>query len=94
MKIEWNSDKDALLRATRNVSFEMVLEEILLGHVLENNPHPNQEKYPAQFIFVVMIEGYCYVVPYVKEEDKIFLKTIFPSRKMTKKYRGGSNADA
>ena len=59
MKIEWNSEKDALLRETRNISFEMVLEEIIAGRVLENNLHPNQEKYPTQFIFVVMIEGYC-----------------------------------
>ncbi len=94
MNFNWNSDKNELLKLTRDISFEMVLEEILLGRVLENTPHPNHEKYPEQYIFVVMIEGYCYMVPYVQQDNTIFLKTIFPSRKMTKKYRGGDNANA
>jgi hypothetical protein len=35
---------------------------------------------------VVLIEGYAYLVPYVESETEIFLKTIIPSRKATKKY--------
>jgi len=34
----------------------------------------------------VNIENYAYVVPFVEDEEKIFLKTIIPSRKMTKLY--------
>ena len=88
MDINWNADKNELLKRTRNVSFEMVLDEIAEGRILEDNPHPNHQKYPNQNIFVVKINGYCYLVPYVYSKEVIFLKTIIPSRKMMKKYKG------
>ena len=88
MNIDWNDEKNELLKNTRNISFEMVLTEIIEGRILEDNPHPNHEKYPKQNIFVVKINGYCYLVPYVYDDEMIFLKTIIPSRKMMKKYKG------
>ena len=51
--------------------------------------HPNKEQYSGQRIFVVNVEGYVFLVPYVETEESVFLKTIIPSRKMTKKYLGG-----
>jgi hypothetical protein len=52
-------------------------------------PHPNQEKYPHQMVSVVAVNNYAFLVPYVEEsEGMIFLKTIIPSRKATKKYIG------
>ena len=39
-----------------------------------------------QRIFVIEIEAYTYLVPFVEEDSVIFLKTIIPSRKMTKRY--------
>jgi hypothetical protein len=53
--------------------------------------HPNQERYPGQKISVVLIEGYAYLVPFVENEEEMFLKTIIPSRKATKQYSGGSS---
>ena len=88
LNFDWNKDKNELLKKTRDVSFELVLEQIVQGMVLEDTPHPNQEKYPQQFIFVVKINNYCYLIPYVQNKDTIFLKTIIPSRKMMKKYKG------
>ena len=88
MNFDWNVNKNELLKTTRNISFEMVLEEISEGRILEDSPHPNQEKYPNQYIFVLKINEYCYIVPYVQNADTIFLKTIIPSRKMMKKYKG------
>ena len=88
MNFDWNVEKNELLKRTRDVSFEMVLEEIFKGSVLEDAPHPNSEKYPNQSIFVVKLNGYCYLVPYVQSSDTIFFKTIIPSRKMMKKYEG------
>lgn len=38
---------------------------------------------------VVNVEGYVCLVPFVDDEETIFLKTIIPSRKMTKIYLGG-----
>ena len=50
--------------------------------------HPNCHRYPGQQIYVVEIEGYVYLVPFVAEADgKRFLKTIIPSRKATRDYR-------
>lgn len=50
--------------------------------------HPNQKRYPNQKILVVLVDEYAYLVPYVESEAAIFLKTIIPSRKATKKYIG------
>ena len=36
----------------------------------------------------VELMGYVYMVPYVKNNDEIYLKTIIPSRKMYKHYKG------
>ncbi len=51
--------------------------------------HPNKKEYSGQKIFVVNVEAYVYLVPYVENEEIVFLKTIIPSRKMTKKYLRG-----
>ena len=37
-------------------------------------------------MFALEINRYVYFVPFVENEDEIFLKTIFPSRKATKHY--------
>ncbi len=87
----WNKDKNKLLRLTRDVSFEDVLFYIEKGFLLDVQEHPNPEKYPNQRIFVVQINNYAYLVPFVENEHEIFLKTIIPSRKATKKYLGNKN---
>jgi len=48
--------------------------------------HPNTNRYPNQKIIVLNIDGYVFLVPYVKEGGTRFLKTIIPSRKATKEY--------
>jgi hypothetical protein len=48
--------------------------------------YPNKKKLPNQKIFVINIEGYAYLVPFIETDEEIFLKTIFPSRKATKLY--------
>ncbi len=35
------------------------------------------------------MNDYVYLVPFVKDGDGVFLKTIIPSRKATKRYLGG-----
>lgn len=59
--------------------------------MLDDIDHPNQEKYAHQSVFIVEINNYAYVVPYIENNDEVFLKTIIPSRKMTKKYLGGES---
>ena len=50
--------------------------------------HPNQAKYPEQKVYVVDIEGFTYLVPFVESEQEVFLKTIIPSHKAMKHYLG------
>jgi hypothetical protein len=50
-----------------------------------------QERYPNQQIHAVVIEEYIYLVPFSETDEEVFLKTIIPSRKATKKYRGKAN---
>jgi hypothetical protein len=84
-------EKNDFLKAERNISFEEVVINILLGGEVDIYEHPNQERYSGQKISVVLIEDYAYLVPFVENETEIFLKTIIPSRKATKQYAGGSN---
>jgi uncharacterized DUF497 family protein len=86
----WNEEKNALLKEERQVSFEDVVFYIEQGFLLDVLENPNQEKYKGQKIFVVQIEDYAYLIPFVEDEREIFLKTIIPSRKATKKYLKGS----
>lgn len=88
---DWNKEKNELLKIERDISFEEVFIAIESGGLLEIVRHSNQKKYPNQKFFVVNINNYVYLVPFVEDEEKIFLKTIIPSRKATKKYlvKGG-----
>jgi uncharacterized DUF497 family protein len=85
----WNNEKNRWLKAERNVSFEEVVFYIEKGHLLDVVEHPNPEKYKGQRIFIVNINDYAYLVPFVETEHEVFLKTIIPSRKATKKYLRG-----
>lgn len=86
---EWNEEKNEKLKQERNISFETIVSQIELGYLLDIIEQPNKDKYKNQKIFVVEYEQYIYLVPFVEDEDKIFLKTIIPSRKATKKYLEG-----
>ena len=74
------------LQIERSVCFEDVLVCLINNKILDTIIHPNKDKYPNQRIFIIDIENYVYLVPFVEDEKTIFLKTIIPSRKMTKKY--------
>jgi uncharacterized DUF497 family protein len=82
----WDNEKNELLKKNRGVCFEQVVLLIERGEVLDTIEHPNQERYPGQKIAVVMIDTYAYLVPYVENNEEIFLKTIIPSRKAANKY--------
>lgn len=87
MKIfAWNAEKNKLLKKERGVSFEEVLFHLEAGDVLDVIDHPNQARYPGQMIYVIAIEEYVYLVPFVESVEEVFLKTIIPSRKATKQY--------
>jgi len=51
------------------------------GDLLDILDHPNPDRYAGQRIFVVRRDEYVYLVPFVEEEQTVFLETIIPSRK-------------
>ena len=82
----WNSEKNEQLIQERGISFERILFHIERDGLLDVVKHPNNSRYPNQRIFIVNIESYAYLVPFIENEKEYFLKTIIPSRKATKKY--------
>jgi hypothetical protein len=84
--ISWNEEKNKLLKKTRGASFDQIKEIIENGQILDIFPHPNPKKYKNQKIMVVKINNYAYSVPFVENENHLFLKTIYPNRKYNKKY--------
>ena len=85
----WNDAKNEILQSARQISFEDIILHIEKGYLLDVLEHPNQEKYPGQKVFVVHVDQYAYLVPFVEDENTIFLKTIIPSRKATSLYLKG-----
>lgn len=81
---EFSPERNALLLKTRGISFEHIIVLINEEKILDIIDHPNKSKYPDQKIYVVDVDGYCYLAPYVKSGNEIFLKTVIPSRKATK----------
>lgn len=86
----WSDEKNEFLKVERQVSFEDIVFYIELGYLFDVLEHPDQEKCQGQRIFVVQIEEYVYLVPFIEDDHEIFLKTIIPSRKATKDYLKGS----
>ena len=80
----WDEDKNQKLMFERGVSFEICVELInkeLVIDVIENHP-----PYEHQRVYLLNIDDHVYRVPFVEDDEKVFLKTIYPSRKDTKKY--------
>jgi len=86
--IRWNEEKNQLLQIQRKLSFEMVAEQIENQNILSRRSHPDTKRYPQQFIFVVELCGYICYVPFVENDEEIFLKTIISSRKLNKEFKG------
>ena len=86
--IRWSEEKNQLLQLQRNLSFEMVLDKIEKKEIIARRKHPDKKKYPHQYIFVVELNGYICYVPFVENDKEIFLKTIIPSKKLNKEFRG------
>lgn len=82
----WNIEKSNQLKRERGISFNDIVYYIEHGHLIQIIEHPNQDKYKKQKMYVINIDDYIYLIPYIKNDDEIFLKTIIPSRKATKLY--------
>ena len=82
---DWDKEKNEKLKKERNVSFEEVVLAIDNNNLLDTIKNPSSN-FPDQMAVVVRIKNYIYYVPFVKNDNGYFLKTIIPSRKVLKKY--------
>jgi uncharacterized DUF497 family protein len=81
--LNWDSEKNEILKHLRGISFEEIAYLIESDQILgiEENPIRSNQK-----IYILEIGNYAVVVPFVGNDDEIFLKTAFPSRKYAKRY--------
>lgn len=84
--LDWSMEKNEQLERERGVNFNDAVIAISENRVLDYYLHPNSKKYPNQTVYVININNYAYLVPCVEDDDKLFFKTIIPSRKATKHY--------
>ena len=88
---DWNPEKNLKLMSERGISFEDVVIAVDESRVLDSITHPDPKRYPGQKLMIVEIRSYACAVPYVEDDEKVFLKTVIPSRKYTKRYLAGDN---
>jgi len=87
LTFKFDKDKNKKLLIDRGINFDRVILELNSNKELAIVEHPNKTQYPKQKIFIIEIKNYVYAIPFVQEKGNcFFLKTIFPSRKLTKKY--------
>lgn len=85
---DWSVEKNEWLRKIRGITFDDIVYYVQAGNLLDILEHGESSKHAGQRILVVDVEGYVYLVPFVESEESVFLKTIIPSRKMTRRYLG------
>jgi len=92
--INFNEEKNQLLKATRGVGFDEIIDAMHKGGLLADIAHLSKSR-PQQRLYVVKIKKYAYAVPYVMntEKNEIFLKTAYASRALTKKYMKGEDSE-
>ena len=80
-QIRWDVLKNERLKKARGASFEDLINSKLIK-IMKNPKRVNQN------IMLFEYKKYIWVVPFVEEKDYYFLKTLFPSRKYTKMFKG------
>ena len=80
---KWDDQKNFKLIKERNISFEEIVFYISEGHMIDIVENSN---YPGQQIYVLLINDYIYLVPFIETKNEIHLITAFKSRKAKKIY--------
>ena len=94
-RYHWDAAKNEWLLRERGISFEEIVWHIAQGHLLDVLVS-DKARYKDQKQLVVNVHGYAYLVPILEEGKIIFLKTVIPSRKLTRQYlqkEGASNGE-
>lgn len=79
----WSEEKNKILKESRSISFEEIVTALQEKRMLEDIPNPSKN-HKDQGYFVIGLKDYTYSVPYVEDENGVFLKTIYPNRKYKK----------
>ncbi len=90
MWYQWEPAKNTWLIRHRGISFEDILWAIAQGDLLDVLVS-DKARYKGQKQLVVNVKGYAYLVPVEEHGETCTLKTIIPSRKLTRQYlrKGG-----
>lgn len=88
---EWDPEKNQKLIKERGISFETIIAHLEAGNLIATSPGQGRFKHQRQFI--VLVNQYVYIVPFVEDEQKVFLKTVIPSRKLTRRYLLGGKSE-
>ena len=81
-RVWWDRAKSERLKQERGASFE----EAIHWTLLTVRAHPER---PSQQILFLLHEHYVWLVPCIVGADEVFLKTLYPNRKYTKKWLKG-----
>ena len=86
--IRFDPEKEKQLQEVRQVSFLEIIRLLKHQAIIADIKHYSQ-RYPHQRLLIVELKGYIWAVPYVidKKKKEIWLKTVFPSRKLKKEFR-------
>jgi len=88
LEFNWSDKKNILLKNERNICFEDVVTAIKNDKLLDIIKNQS-ENHPNQYCLIIDISSSAYIVPFVREGNIFFLKTMYKSRKQTKKYFKG-----
>jgi uncharacterized DUF497 family protein len=89
MEFRWSEEKDAWLREHRGISFEDIVVALDNGRLLATRRRTGRSAFAHQEILYVDIGDYVFMIPFVRDQEWIFLKTIIPTRKGTRDFLRG-----
>ena len=72
MVFNWNNEKNEELKRERRVSFEQIVLLIKNVNILDILEHSKKEKYQNQRLYVIDIDNYAYVVPFIDKKGERF----------------------
>jgi hypothetical protein len=87
-RINWSTQKSQFLKELRGFCFEDLVFHIDKGDLVDDYLRPKQQKCSGQRIMVIGFNDDAYPVPYVENDEGLFLRTMIPSRKAHEKYLG------
>ena len=87
MRFRWSPSKAKILEENNRPSFDEVVEAIAGGRIIARLD--NNDKYPGQFILIVELppRKILCAVPTSQNGDELYFHTVYPSEKLTKKYK-------